>query len=319
MDLKTIYDNWFSLDEELLELNNSKKFILKPVFTMGEVSLFISNDLENNRKIYIGFPKDYLNDYELDNVHSISIAVERLEVASKNKDFIVFTLLNSEFDEAFLAFSVSIIRCMYVETNNYEAIKTIEMLLNKYRNLFKKTNNTLSINEEQGLYSELLYLEDLIKEKGEESLLQWIGPERTTHDFYNKTNNESTEVKSTLDQKNITVTITNERQLDCNGLDNLYLEVFVLERNSQGESLKNIITRIATHLSNAKLTTIFLAKLHEAGISGLFYESSYRFLLVDRIKYIVDENFPKITQSTIDSRISYVKYKIQLIDIKREK
>lgn len=193
-----------------------------------------------------------------------------------------------------------------------------------WMNFFKsKKTGVLSENGQIGLFAELSMLK-LLLENNKENLLNivtsWVGPKKQNQDFIFP-DKQAIEVKCTTSNNKYEIRISNEYQLDCSGLDRLYLAVYQVKRHKTSEdslfpSLPFIIKEI-----EELLTPDFDAKFE---FEGLLLEVGY--LAEAEIEYIdfgfqlingpeiydVDSTFPKIDRASTPSSIKKVEYNINL-------
>lgn len=315
----SIYEKWFSINEKLKN-EGEDSIVLEQIFVTGNNSVIISNDNSNNKTIYVGFRKDELKDYQLEKLRSIDIAINEIPHVSDKDIFLVFKLLDNDLEEAFMAFSAMLVNKIYDSKSSIETEKKIKEVIDKFRNFLKGTFPKLTINAEQGLFCELIYLNELIDIHGEEVVLNWTGPERNKFDFlFSDNSNTAIEVKSSTDQKGMNISISSEIQLDYSLVDNLYLKVYIVERIDAGNTIVDLINKILKRIEAIQYKKIFISKLNENNVNYITYSTSNRFFIVKSLDFVVNETFPMIIQSKLHSRITNVKYQLSLIGIEEAK
>jgi len=180
-----------------------------------------------------------------------------------------------------------------------------------------KRTDALSRDQIKGIFGELFYLKNLLLESGlniDDVLSSWRGPYDEGHDFvFDFTDYE---IKTIETSKN-NVCISSEFQLDSE--KGKELELIVLAVNfdiENGLSLKRIINEIKTIvLNNLGDTSIFINALTQKGLSigNLEQYEIYRYTPVHETAYNCDDdNFPKLTKSSIPEEINKVNYRIRL-------
>ena len=193
-----------------------------------------------------------------------------------------------------------------------------------WMNFFKsKKTGVLSENGQIGLFAELSMLK-LLLENNKENLLNivtsWVGPKKQNQDFIFP-DTQAIEVKCTASNNKYEIKISNEYQLDCSGLDRLYLAVYQVKRHKTNEdslfpSLPFIIKEI-----EELLTPDFDAKFEFEGLLldvGYLAEAEIEYidfgfqLLNGPEIYDVDSTFPKIDRASTPSSIKKVEYNINL-------
>ncbi len=193
-----------------------------------------------------------------------------------------------------------------------------------WMNFFKsKKTGVLSENGQIGLFAELSMLKLLLK-NNKESLLKtvtsWVGPKKQNQDFIFP-NTQAIEVKCTTSNNKYEIKISNEYQLDCSGLDKLYLAVYQVKRHKTNEdslfpSLPFIVKEIEELLKadfDAKFEfeglLLEVGYLAEAEIEYL----DFGFQIINGPEiYDVDSKFPRIASASISSSIKKVEYSLNL-------
>lgn len=185
----------------------------------------------------------------------------------------------------------------------------------KWQSLFEDFSGAhLSGEAQRGLFGELAFLKKWLQtgSSPETCISGWLGPASEDHDF--KAGMTAVEVKTSLPATHQKLHISNERQLDDTGLDQLFVFHLTLEpRISAGQTLPEIIGDIMTLLANRRaLTTAFTAKLTLSGYlphqTSHYTENGY--IMRTTRYYQVNENFPRICERDINSGVGDVKYTI---------
>jgi len=226
-------------------------------------------------------------------------------------------LIEKELSDIFTFFIEDIIDKLKTESNQREALLTINQRVNYWRKLFAKaTGEILSPEQQRGLFGELFLLQ-LLLNNGEDKkkiLSSWYGSEGSNQDF--SLDRTAIEVK-TSKSGNSPVYISNEYQLEYEEWLQLYLcIVTVNESSGKHNTLYGISCKIKDMLNyEIGLIKEFEYKLNLAGIRGDMIDeyneisytvSNYRF-------YKITEGFPVITKSKLDNDAIYnVKYQIDI-------
>jgi hypothetical protein len=187
-----------------------------------------------------------------------------------------------------------------------------------FSSLFQE-NNSPGIERQLGLLGELLFLDRLIKQRGQPSIDAWVAPLRDNHDF--RINNKEFEVKTTLGSKRIHTINGCEQLLPSPGFKLHIASVLVGPPGSHtGFCLSEIAQRIASALENRFLDD-FDGKLASIGFprDGLD-KFGRRYALRRNIALVaVADKLPAITPSSLQtlfqtesSRISGVSYDLNL-------
>ncbi|GER58859.1 hypothetical protein ULMA_09670 [Patiriisocius marinus] len=226
-------------------------------------------------------------------------------------------------EDIFYAFITDIIETAK-NSNSDLVILDILKRVKSWMNFFKsKKTGVLSENGQIGLFAELTMLKTLL-ECNKENLLDiitsWVGPKKQNQDFIFP-NTQAIEVKCTTSNNLYEVKINNEYQLDCSGLERLFLAVYQLKRhkiseNSLFQSLPNLIEDIKAILQND-----FDAKFDFEGLLldvGYLAEAEVEYLdfgfqIINGPNiYDVDSEFPKLARTSISNSIKKVEYNLNL-------
>lgn len=132
-----------------------------------------------------------------------------------------------------------------------------------WEEMWKKSHGPLSREKQNGLYGELVVLQNLLEHHTDEALSWWEGPEGGLHDFVH--NEKSIEVKThgTLSKL---IKVSNLEQLKPITDGNLVLCCIGISRSETGLSLNELVTEIYDSLSEDYQTT-FQSKLRKVGYS----------------------------------------------------
>lgn len=196
-------------------------------------------------------------------------------------------------------------------------IKCFQIILEKWKDFFLSDNNLcLSPEREIGLFGELLFLKQLINIFGNAAISFWAGCNNETHDFYIRGN--AVEVKTVVHKSPYKVTINSEYQLDTKDVTKkLYLKFFALRKSeSDGATLPQLIEEIISVLSLSSdygYQCQFIKKIEKYGYLTAckeLYNTKY-FVRNDSL-FWVNDNFPKIVKSEIESGLSNVTYLLSI-------
>lgn len=312
----SLYSRWDALREQLAsdaEADSSYRAYFSCPFGYTYISL----DIAGNENLMLVFPENILSDYCLPKVYGLSFSKKIVPNVSKEKPCLVIGLSPdfSDVKEAFEAFSVTLIGRLSQIEHPIDALNEISEVCTDYADFFKKGNkNSFSIQQEQGLFGELLILQETIKKIGESAVAYWTGPEKNRHDFSFE-NKAAFEVKTSLKQGRRIVTISNDVQL--NNIDDcpLFLVLYILEANPSGLTVSDLASSIYDSITDFNYKKDFERKLLEIGFVLNSTETSHHFCIIDRFNYLVDASFPRLTNENIrniSQNIFDVKYKINL-------
>lgn len=174
----------------------------------------------------------------------------------------------------------------------------------------------LSEEKQRGLYGELWCLRKyLIHAIGlREALLSWAGPYKSSHDF--EFENKAIEMKTTISKHQQKIIISNELQLDDNGLNVLYLiHLSLREISGGGETLNEIIQYLRERcIEEGELTILLEERLFNSGYLDAHEEKYTHKGYVERSLNLfkVEEGFPRITERDLVNGVGDVKYSVNI-------
>ena len=192
-------------------------------------------------------------------------------------------------------------------------VSTVKRTLQKWSVFFQfEKEYVLSVNAQQGLYSELWILEKMIIQNGPKALEYWTGCNPEVHDFY--IGKDAVEIKSSSAKGPEKIKISNEYQLDDTGvIGKLYLiYVNIKKSETDGDVLSKIVERIMLQLDYSQ-KEIFKEKLFKVGYAYVMPELyKHHFRVREESCFIVKDKFPRITPKNISKGIGAIEYVISL-------
>lgn len=268
-------------------------------------------DLEGRYGLYIKIKSIHNNDIDLLKLKGISIL-------KRNEDNIteLFIGLNNNQDwEIFLTLCRDLILIAKKYNDNLTMFNATENRLKRWQQfLLKNKSIDFSFQKQMGLFSELTCLKDIIaKNIGFRSAIySWVGADFDKQDFL--LNNIIIEVKSYKTSKTPIVSISSASQL-YSDKQPLYLISYGLTPTDSGTSIDELVSEIENEIENEsfELFELFHNKLFEYGYMIDLDIKKYKFIIDKNMIFHVNSNFPKITPLDIDSRISNIKYTIDLL------
>jgi len=167
-----------------------------------------------------------------------------------------------------------------------------------------------------GLFGELLFLADIIERFGPEVVNSWTGPTGKDHDFQTG-NNLAVEIKTSVETPfRINCNI---RQLDHTIFKTLYIVCYHLASSEKGTALSDLVRNIEKLIGTDESSLDkFYERLMAAGYTRQLESAynSFRLNFSDASAFLIDNNFPKITESSFvsppDHRITGIRYSLQL-------
>jgi hypothetical protein len=233
-----------------------------------------------------------------------------------NQRFYTVILLIDELSHVFTLFIEDVLHSLEFVGNEGEAIKTIGLRINHWKDLFAKlSGDTLTPEQQRGLYGELLILELLLQSLPDRMavLNAWQGPHGGNHDF--TLNEVALEVKTTK-AGSPSLGISNEMQLDYAGWKALFVSLVVLTEVKGGvDSLSGLIRAIQLFLSeDTESSDFFRAKLQLAGIPDDMIDGykNVGYHVRALRHFHVREGFPSIITTDIPDAVSEVRYQVDV-------
>lgn len=183
----------------------------------------------------------------------------------------------------------------------------------KWKTFFTQEKSVVMNTErQQGLYGELLCLQQLIDIHGPAAVNFWTGCGYETHDFYVKGN--AVEVKTTSNKAPYKLHISSEYQLDDKEITGeLFVDFYALRKSSaDGETLPDIISDIRKRIAeNPMLTQKFDVSLEDYGYyDGLEDKYQTGYHIREEHFFVVRPSFPRIIKGSLPKGISGCTYDV---------
>ncbi len=192
--------------------------------------------------------------------------------------------------------------------------RAISDRLRVWQGFFRRDTDGLSLEEQQGLFGELLFLETLMKAglDFESAISAWQGPAGASRDFCFP--GCEVEIKAGVSTDGFFVSSVN--QLDGDWPGNLLVAFNELAETPEGTSLPELASRIGEtfRTASASAAAAFEDRLLQSGYlaaqSGNY--SLRRWRVVRRFFFRVDGDFPRIRRAELRSGILDVRYRVAL-------
>ncbi|PGC94863.1 PD-(D/E)XK motif protein [Bacillus toyonensis] len=286
---------------------------------------FIRIDAEHPLEWYIGFEdinqKSLLlvSDFEPNIAHSSKSIMLSIRQRADGKWALCFRLIRSEQEDVFIRLCSDLIEASREQGNDVQGLEFVARRYGQWTKLMEiQRTGLLSENEKKGLIGELLFLQELIS-KGMpivEAIVGWIGPEGADQDFVYL--NGWYEVK-TVGMGGKTVSISSLEQFNAPlpGELILYFVDKTAPDDEVGFTLNSKIEQIKAELqSSYAASELFNEKLLKYGYIDLPEYSGSSYKLRGNRRFLIDENFPRLTMDNVPAQIANVNYQlsIQAID-----
>lgn len=234
-----------------------------------------------------------------------------------------FDLLNAEVRDAFFSFCENMVDSVIGIYDESVALSLLRRRFITWKTLFQKAS-TQSISKESqiGLLGELIVLKEVLSPKYgiNTAVKSWGGPRMQSKDFtICDTWYEVKTVGSTIDN----VQIASLAQLDSQSIGHLVIvrvETVSSEYCGNCFGIVDLIKEILLTISDEKIEELFISKINNIGIDILKIEDTDRFDVKSITKYLVTDDFPRITKESVPfPEITSVQYEISIASISRFK
>lgn len=237
------------------------------------------------------------------------------ENIDKNTEFYIY-LFDNDLKDIFSLFIQNILEDIKDSVSEKEALDVTLNVVSKWKKLFDKINfNGLSLEQQKGFIGELLFLNYLLNNEktSVNAVNAWTSAER---DFEAKDftlGSVGIEIKFTS-SKQPRIKVSNERQLDAESLNELFLVLYSTEAvKDNGISLNSIVEQTRKNISTEEERNLFNGKLQ---LNGYFDEDSEHYGKMYSLKktfaFNVTSDFPKIVKSDLPLGIYDTSYSIEI-------
>lgn len=314
MMFKNTYSKWEELEKEVVkEGRNSVAEIY--LSQKSHNRLYFGVDNKQIKHIYIEFNIDVLDSYNAPDLVGMKISKGKVAYIDRDKKFLIISN-GMDTDDIFQAFASSLAEGIKNSPGDKETIEKLEETIKKYKNYFANCAEPLSDIQEQGLCGELLYLDEMVKTFGQGVVNNWLGPDKNKRDFV--FDNFAAEIKTTLNQSETIIIVSNENQLDNSNTEKLILVVYTLEKNPNGKvNVEALIKSVSENLTDIELYKIFVGKLIKAGVDPKTYKARNSYTVQSIKKFNVNNEFPCITKKNLPGAIYNVEYKLNLSTLRK--
>jgi hypothetical protein len=316
MKNSALYERWEKIHEKL-GTNAKSAVVYQGFFDCKFGQTYIGVDDVGNESIMIFLDKVAADMFEQPNVSGLFFEIVEEPILSSDDKFLKIGVApgHSGINEAFEAFTVTLVGRLSLIDSTVEAVEEIYEVCKDYADFFGKGCKTaLSFIEEEGLYGELTILRKCLEKIGDKAINCWMGPDKSRHDFVFQ-DNKSIEVKSSLKQNRKIISISNDMQLTNTGNADLFLTFMILELNPSGQTIGDLINEIYGKLASQKSKDDFDQKLLESKVVRGQIATKRRFIVIETHNYRVNEAFPRLTLDDVhakSNRIYDLKYKVDL-------
>jgi len=258
---------------------------------------------------------------ELPTSKGFDVKKVRLEEDETGKIIIQVILNDKKYSDIFSRLIQDIVDSVEKIQQENKAVLDLVMRLQRWQFFLARNNpEGLSSEEQQGLFGELWFLKNFLFThlNYKKAVTSWKGPTSTVQDFY--FTGCVVEVKTTTTKAHQKLFISNEKQLDNDGIDALVLLHLPLEeRPESGETLSELIVSIRDILANTpEELEIFESMLFQSGYLDLHSENynNKGYIVKNPNFYIVRDDFPRIIEKDLRNGVGDIRYSISVAECK---
>lgn len=304
-----------NLDFPNVEQNIS---VIRTPFTIGEDFILLGKRHQGH--LIALFPFSVEGHHALDGELKLSNGFKIAQVELHNPEtgapspFLELSNIGNIDETLFGALLDEILKIIDVGFN--DLVSLIKEILDKWKNMLSlDSERILSLNSLVGLFGELIFMDYLANEKGQDLFASWVGPLGNRHDFEFARN--SIEVKSTMLKDSAMIVVHGVHQLEAYPGKEVYILRVKLELVPHGESVPKLISKLEN--SPLIIQEKLFEKLLKCGYKREHTElyASVCFQLVEIQLIPVNDKFPQITShqlSQIDpnDRINQIEYTVNV-------
>lgn len=226
-------------------------------------------------------------------------------------------LTDPSLREVFNPLASDIAAVAHTQPTGMEAVLAAVRRFEHWRQMLQSlVDSGLSPQSRRGLFGELILLRDhlLVALPAAEAVAAWTGPTGANQDF--QLPGAAIEVKTNSGKEPQSLVISNERELDETGTDQLILAHFSLDerRGGSGESLNVIVDRARDLISDPVAREALDSLLVRAGYlrqqHNLYDEPRYTVRKY-RFWHVIGE-FPRITEADLRPGVGSCEYRISI-------
>lgn len=294
-----------SIDAAVEYLLNARNLISLNVDGEGHEAVRIQTG-ERSDRMFLSTPRpgevvallklgsEELGTFQVSSVIEVSVRKLRSSLTQPVENYVRVTCRNSSLNVAFLKFLENI-RSRLERGGSVKSV--LNEVVNEWRQLLAVLKNPLTSNQIIGIFGELVVLEILVTEHGNQALDWWYGSDFMRHDFSCNTGN--LEIKTTTDLGSHSVTIHGLDQLDPAYGFSSFIGLVEIDPTPRGRSVDDVLVSLRTLGCTAE---VLAKKLLMAGyVEGNEVNSSHRFVVADVKWWNFDENSPGLRASNMRS------------------
>lgn len=313
--MKIKKDSWNDIIQNKVETVETLSFKIHKLQNIFGVSIFIGIGNETKRKaILVRARLELLADKDFPDTKGLSLKTQNTD--SELERYVILELSSDDYVDVFVTLCNDIIRALETSKNEEELIKRYYSRITAWKLFFGRARDgILNSKRRIGLYAELYFIiKKLIPIYGENFLETWTGPEKKPHDF--EIGKIGVEVKGTSGKKGHKIHIANEKQLDNDGLDHLFIYFnSISEKSNYPATIPTAIRDIKSVIAgDDSLMLGFEEKLISSGYNYMFEDkyNKFGYHVHESRAFEVTEGFPRIISKDVPSGCGAIKYNVEV-------
>lgn len=313
--MKIKKESWEEILADKVDALETLSFKIHNVQIIHGIKVFIGIGNESKRKaILIRAKLSLLADKDFPDTKGLSLKTQRTDL--EDERYVILELSSDDYIDVFVSLCNDIIKALENSKSEEDLIKRYYSRITAWKLFFGRARDgILSSKKRIGLYSELYFIvTKLIPIYGESFLPFWTGPIRKPHDF--EIGTIGVEVKGSSGKKGHKIHISNEKQLDNDGLDSLFLYFnSISEKSNYPATIPEAIRNIKCVLSNDdSLMLDFEEKIIASGYNPIFEDkyNKFGYHVHEEKLFEVKEGFPRLISSDVPTGCGGIKYNVEL-------
>jgi hypothetical protein len=315
MSNESLIEKW----EELSSSANTENGIRRLKLIPDSLGIYAGWEYPENLPVLIvQVPIEDFPD-SIDLPESVGFEIDKLDTGSGENlsKRLILKIRDSGYLDVYKVLAQDIYEHLKTAGTNTELVRILIAQLYRWQEFLKRHKTSrLSRSLITGLWGELWFFLSVLLPKLEPDMAvaAWQGPGGSSQDF--EFSGKAVEVKTTTSNPHEKLFISNLRQLEPTGLDDLYLhhQAVVIHRGA-GQTLPSLISDIRQALNSfpGALNT-FNEKVFNYGYidSEADHYEEEGFTALHNGTYKVEEGFPRLIQDEIPDGVGDVKYSIVL-------
>lgn len=306
--------DWAKIQDSNSEVFTTKGYRYLPIKTSASRHFNLGLDSSNQHCLMFKVPKTLLGEKEFPDTEGLEVRIDF--GFGENEIGVVLKLKSEDFLDVFASLVNDLLTTLSNVKDDKQFIDTFFGRLGIWKMFLDKSGSKgLGPDRRRGLFGELYLLKEMILSfYGSDGIKFWSGPSGAMHDF--EIGSFAIECKTMAGNKSQKVIISNERQLEDAGYDDLYLAcIAITVRKNATPSLVTIVKEIEALLDSDPLNLVnFRNNLLRCGYSAV-HEEVYRnegYHIDELITYKVSEGFPRLLAEDLMDGIGGLKYTVDL-------